>query len=93
MPSRPARTVAASVCGRSTATFGMSSRATPLRPLRSVYSTTTDGRGASKPVTVIFARPGLPSAFGMHDRDDAARIREAGAAREAAHHVEEMDAC
>ena len=28
------------------------------------YSTTTDGRGASKPVTVIFARPGLPSAFG-----------------------------
>ena len=63
MPLRPARTAAASACGRSTAIFGMSSRATPVRPLRSVYSTTTDGRAASKPVTEIFARPGLPSAF------------------------------
>jgi hypothetical protein len=42
----------------------MSSFAVPRCPLRSTYSTTTDGRGASKPVTEIFARPGLPSPFG-----------------------------
>ena len=64
MPSRPARTVAASACGRSTAIFGMSSRASRLRPSCSTYSTTRTGRGASKPVNEIFARPGLPSAFG-----------------------------
>ena len=67
-----------------------SSRVSPLgRPAR-CNATTTDGRVAPKPVNVIFARPALPSAL-AHDRDDAARIVEARAARVAADHVEEME--
>ena len=90
MPSRPARTSAASVCGRSTAIFGMSSLASPRAavPLDVIDDDRRPRRVEAGHRNL--RAPRLAVRLRVHERNHAARIREPGAAREAAHYVEEV---